>query len=185
MFSYGVDNVIDFTNMKGVYGIFAPNASGKSTMLDAITYCIFDKCGRTSKASSVLNNKSSSFKCKFNFSIDGDDYFIEKKATKNSQGKVKVNIDFWTIDKNGDKKSLNGEQRKDTNSIIKSYIGNYDDFTLMCLLIQNNSTNFVDKSQTERKEILAKFLDLNVFESLHDLANSDYKKIVALKFTLI
>ena len=30
MFSYGPNNVIDFSNMKGVYGIFAPNASGKS-----------------------------------------------------------------------------------------------------------------------------------------------------------
>ena len=29
MFSYGTNNVIDFTNMKGAYGIFAPNASGK------------------------------------------------------------------------------------------------------------------------------------------------------------
>ena len=84
------------------------------------------------------------------------------------------------MDRDGNKKILNGEQRKDTNSIIKSYIGSYDDFTLTCLLIQNNSTNFVDKSQTERKEILAKFLDLNVFESLYDLANVDYKKILAL-----
>jgi DNA repair exonuclease SbcCD nuclease subunit len=44
MFSYGKGNFIDFSNMTGTYGIFAPNASGKSTLLDSIAYCIFDKC---------------------------------------------------------------------------------------------------------------------------------------------
>ena len=39
MFSYGKGNSIDFSNMKGAYGLFAPNASGKSALLDAITYC--------------------------------------------------------------------------------------------------------------------------------------------------
>jgi len=180
MFSYGENNIINFENLKGIQGLFGPNASGKSSLLDAMCFCLFDTTSRAFKAEQVLNTKKDWFSCKFNFTIDGEDYFIEKKATKNSQGKVKVNIDFWMVDSNGDKKILNGEQRKDTNSIIRSYIGNYDDFTLMCLLIQNNSTNFVDKSQTERKEILAKFLDLNVFESLHDLANHDYKKILTL-----
>lgn len=180
MFSYGENNIINFENLKGIQGLFGPNASGKSSLLDAMCFCLFDTTSRAFKAEQVLNTKKDWFSCKFNFTIDGEDYFIEKKATKNSQGKVKVNIDFWMVDSNGDKKILNGEQRKDTNSIIRSYIGNYDDFTLMCLLIQNNSTNFVDKSQTERKEILAKFLDLNVFESLHDIANVEYKKILAL-----
>ena len=48
MFSYGTNNVIDFTNMKGAYGIFAPNASGKSTLWDALSFCMFDKCSRAS-----------------------------------------------------------------------------------------------------------------------------------------
>ena len=96
MFSYGADNEIDFTNMKGVYGIFAPNASGKSTMLDAITYCIFDKCGRTSKAASVMNNKSNSFKCTFNFELDGKNYFIEKVGTRGRGNHVRVDVNFYS-----------------------------------------------------------------------------------------
>ena len=49
MFSYGEDNIIDFSNMKGAYGIFAPNASGKSSLWDALSFCIFDRCSRTTK----------------------------------------------------------------------------------------------------------------------------------------
>ena len=55
MFSYGSNNVIDFTNMKGAYGIFAPTASGKSTLWDALSFCMFDKCSRTIRAEDVLN----------------------------------------------------------------------------------------------------------------------------------
>ena len=39
MFSYGEDNDIDFANVNGVNGLFAPNASGKSTLLDAMAFC--------------------------------------------------------------------------------------------------------------------------------------------------
>ena len=35
MFSYGEDNVVDFTKLNGIIGLFAPNASGKSALLDA------------------------------------------------------------------------------------------------------------------------------------------------------
>ena len=49
MFSYGPNNTIDFTNMNGLYGLFAPNASGKSTLLDALSFACFDKCSRTKK----------------------------------------------------------------------------------------------------------------------------------------
>ena len=180
MFSYGIDNVIDFTNMKGVYGIFAPNASGKSTMLDAITYCIFDKCGRTSKASSVLNNKSSSFKCKFNFELDGKDYFIEKTGTKGRGEHVRVDVDFYCIDDTGQKVSLNGKERSETNDHIRNLLGTYEDFVLTALSVQNNNTGFIDMAQKDRKDLLAQFLDINIFEDLHKIANEDIKEVATL-----
>ena len=180
MFSYGVDNVIDFTNMRGVYGIFAPNASGKSTMLDAITYCIFDKCGRTSKAASVLNNKSSSFKCKFNFELDGKDYFIEKTGSKGRGDHVRVDVDFYTIDDTNQKVSLNGKERSETNDHIRNLLGTYEDFVLTALSVQNNNTGFIDMAQKDRKDLLAQFLDINIFEDLYKVANEDIKEVATL-----
>ena len=38
MFSYGEDNVVDFTKLSGVVGLFAANASGKSSLLDALCF---------------------------------------------------------------------------------------------------------------------------------------------------
>lgn len=179
MFSYGEDNTIDFSSLNGIKGLFGTNATGKSSLLDAFCFCLFDTTSRSYKADLILNTKKTEFSCKFNFEIDGVDYFIQKVGTKQSNGKVKVIIDFWYIDSEGNRKSLNGDQRRGTDSIIQSYIGSYEDFVLTCLSIQNNNTNFIDKSQTDRKEILSNFLDLNVFDSLYTIGNTEYKKILA------
>ena len=53
MFSYGEENVIDFTKLNGIIGMFAPNASGKSSLLDAISFCLFDTSSRAIKAGNV------------------------------------------------------------------------------------------------------------------------------------
>ena len=180
MFSYGADNEIDFTNMKGVYGIFAPNASGKSTMLDAITYCIFDKCGRTSKAASVMNNKSNTFKCTFNFELDGRNYFIEKVGTKGRGNHVRVDVNFYSIDDLGNKESLNGKERSETNDHIRQLLGTYEDFVLTALSVQNNNSGFIDMAQKDRKDLLAQFLDINIFEDLYRIANEDIKEVATL-----
>lgn len=181
MFSYGENNKIDFSKLNGIYGVFGPNATGKSSLLDALCFCLFDTTSKTYKADQILNTKKKKFFCKFNFEIDGINYFIEKTGIKNhTSGRVKVLIDFYKIGPDGERTSLNGEQRRETDANIQSYIGSYEDFTLMCLSVQNSNTNFVDKSQTDRKELLAKFLDLNVFDSLYSTANIEYKKLVTL-----
>jgi len=180
MFSYGTKNIIDFSQMKGAYGIFAPNASGKSSLWDALSFCLFDRCSRTNKALDVLNYSKSKFDCKFNFEIDGIDYFIERLGKKSpKRGTVKVDVEFYCI-KDGVKHSLNGEERRDTNSIIRQYVGSYDDFILTAMSNQSNSGGFIEKSQREKKELLAQFLDMNVFEELYKIANDEIRELSAL-----
>ena len=179
MFSYGKGNVIDFSNMEGTYGIFAPNASGKSTLLDSITYCIFDKCSKTAKAGQVMNNQSTNFNCKLNFELHGKEYTIERKGIKQKQGNVKVNVDFYYTE-GEDRISLNGKDRSDTNAKIREVMGNYEDFVLTALSVQNNNTGFIDMSQSDRKDLLSQFLDINVFEELYQLANNEMRDVLVL-----
>lgn len=179
MFSYGENNHIDFSQMSGTYGVFAANASGKSSLLDALMFCIFDKCSRTFKASEILNNKKDWLHCKFHFKLSGLDFFIERRGVKNKKGHVKINVNFW-YEKDGDVISLNGDDRDGTNFAIRSYLGNYDDFIVTALSLQSNNTNFIDKQQRERKDLLAQFLDLNVFEELNSIAVDECKSIQTL-----
>lgn len=173
MFSYGDNNIVKFDNAKGMVGVFAPNASGKSSLFDAISFCIFDKTSRTNLAKSILNNRKSNFYCKLHFQIDGVDYFIERIAKLINKGKsVKVDVNFW-VESDDTITSLNGEQRRDTNSIIQQYLGTYEDFVLTTLSLQGNNALFIDKSQTERKEILAQFLGVDVFDKLYTYAQEE------------
>jgi len=180
MFSYGEDNCIDFSTKMGTCGIFAPNHAGKSAILDALCFCLFDHSFRASKADQVLNRKKESFECTFNFELEGLDYFIHKKAFKYRsgalKGRLRVEIDFWYINEDGNKVSLNGEMRRDTGKIIQSYVGTFDDFILTALSLQQNNSNFIDKTQSERKDLLANFLDVTIFDQLHDLANRSNRK---------
>ena len=180
MFSYGENNKIRFDNAKGVVGIFAPNASGKSSLFDAISFCIFDKTSRTNVAKNILNNRKSNFYCKLHFQVDGLDYYIERTAKLINKGThLKVNVSFWRED-DGGITSLNGEQRRDTNTIIQQYLGTYEDFVLTTLSLQGNNTMFIDKSQSERKEILAQFMGVDVFDKLYTHAQNENRDNASL-----
>ena len=181
MFSYGEDNVVDFTKLNGIIGLFAPNATGKSALLDALSFCLFDTCSRAYKADNIINNSKSTLNCLVNFEIDGLDYFIERRGKKNLRtGHVKVDVDFWVIDDTGEKISLNGDQRRTTQNNIKKVIGSYDDFILTSMSSQNNSTVFIDKTQKERKELLSQFMGLKIFDTLYIQASEDIKEVDTL-----
>ena len=180
MFSYGDSNKVDFTKLNGIVGIFAPNASGKSSLLDALSFCLFDTCTRAFRAENVLNNKKNSFSCKLNFEVDGREYYIEKKAKKQRKGNVKVDIDFYTIDDLGEKVSMNGDQRRTTQANIRKVIGTYEDFILTALSSQTKNSVFIDKTQKEKKTLLAQFMGLEIFDKLWQSASDEIKDVAAV-----
>ena len=180
MFSYGEDNIIDFTKVGGLMGLFAPNASGKSSLFDAISFCLFDKCSRAFKATNIMNNRKSEFECKLHLQISGIDYYIKRTARTINKGRnVKVDVEFWK-EEDGIITSLNGTERRDTNIVIEQHVGKYDDFVLTALSLQGNNSIFIDKSQSERKELLAQFMGLNIFDKLYETAAEDNKEVSIL-----
>jgi DNA repair exonuclease SbcCD ATPase subunit len=180
MFSYGENNIVDFDKMRGIMGLFAANAQGKSSLFDSLAFCMFDKSSRAFKASAILNNRKTAFRCKLHFQINGEDFFIERVAKMVKKGEaVKVDVNFWRIE-DGQEVSLNGTERRDTNNIISQYLGTYEDFVLTALSLQGNNSLFIDKSQSERKDLLSQFMGINVFDKLYELANEDIKEVQIL-----
>jgi DNA repair exonuclease SbcCD ATPase subunit len=181
MFSYGEGNIIDFSKLKDVVGLFANNASGKSSILDALTFCIYDKSTKAFKASEIINTQKMSFRCKFNFEINGVDYFIERKGLMDKKGNVKVDVKFWK-EENGTETPLNGEARRSTNDIIREYLGTYDDFILTSMSVQNvkNVASFIDMGNTEKKDLLAQFMGLNIFDKLFEHASKRNNEVSVL-----
>ena len=176
MFSYGENNVIDFTKLESVYGLFANNASGKSSLMDALCFTAFDKSARAFKATHVMNSQKMSFHGKFTFEINDIQYVIERKGIRDKKGNVKVDVNFYKMEKE-EKISLNSEARRSTNEIIRDYIGDYDDFVLTSLALQGNQGSFVEMGQTERKDLLCQFIGLNVFDKLVAKGNDKLKEL--------
>ena len=180
MFSYGERNVINFDKVNGLMGLFAPNAQGKSSLFDAISFCLFDKCSRAYKASAIMNNRKSDFHCQLQFSVDGVVYGIRREGRIINKGKnVKVDVEFWREGDSG-RESLNGTERRDTNQVIETYVGRYEDFIMTALSLQSNNALFIDKSQSERKDLMAQFMGLDIFDKLYDTATNDIKDVNAL-----
>jgi DNA repair exonuclease SbcCD ATPase subunit len=180
MFSYGEDNVINFEKVGGLMGLFAPNASGKSSLFDAISFCLFDRCSRAFKAANIMNNRKADFHCELHFQVEGIDYHIRREARMVNKGKnVKVDVQFWRS--NGtEKESLNGTERRDTNSVIEQYVGRYEDFVMTALSLQGNNALFIDKSQSERKDLLAQFMGLDIFDKLYEAGSEEIKEVAVL-----
>jgi len=183
MFSYGDGNKIDFSKMDSVAGIFAPNHAGKSALFDALMFCLFDRCSRTSSGKDIMNNNKTEFGCKLKFVVDGTEYYISKIGKLKTHGKypfVNVKVDFYMFDEEGTKVSLNGEQRKDTNRNISNVVGEYDDFILTAMSAQNNNSSFIDKSQSDKKKLLARYTDVQVLEDLYELGKEEVKSVKVL-----
>ena len=63
--------------------------------------------------------------------------------------------------KQENKVSLNGEQRVYTNRNIEDILGYYEDFVLTALSVQNNNTGFIDKTQSEKKDLTCSIFRYN------------------------
>ena len=180
MFSYGEDNVINFDKVNGLMGLFAPNASGKSSLFDAISFCLFDKCSRAFKAANIMNNRKADFHCQLDFQVEGVEYSIRREARIVNKGKnVKVDVQFWKV-VDGISESLNGTERRDTNQVIETYVGRYEDFVMTALSLQGNNALFIDKSQSDRKDLLAQFMGLDIFDKLYEAASEEIKEVAVL-----
>jgi DNA repair exonuclease SbcCD ATPase subunit len=90
-----------------------------------------------------------------------------------------VDVDFWREGDSG-RESLNGTERRDTNQVIETYVGRYEDFVMTALSLQSNNALFIDKSQSERKDLMAQFMGLDIFDKLYDTATNDIKDVNAL-----
>jgi len=182
LFNYGEGNQINFSNLNGIVGIFGKNYSGKSSVIDSALYTLFNTTSKNDKkVANIINQNKKSAKGVITFDIDGFDYTITRKVEKVSKKtkgqeteEAKTSLDISCFDTiSGQVEKLNELSRTDTDKFITRMIGSIDDFMLTSLASQLDSLSFIKEGSTKRKEILAKFLDLDIFEAKHKLAKED------------
>ena len=175
-YSYGAENEIDFENMSGITGIFGRNAQGKSSIPGTIMYSLFNTTDRGSiKNLHIINTRKDYCKASVEFQAGNDTYMAERQSvkhqTKSGLQHAITHLNLFKIDANGKSiEDISGEQRKDSDKVLRSLIGTSDDFLLTSFAAQGEMNAFLKERATARKNILSKFLNLQVFDSLNLLA---------------
>ena len=182
LFNYGEGNSIDFEKLNGIVGIFGKNFSGKSSIIDSLLLGLYNSTSKPSKKNiNFVNQNKQDAEISLTIGIGNKDYTISRrieKYQKKLKGKVtdeaRVDLDFDCYDTVMDsQESLNGLTRANTDANIKKYLGSLDDFLITSMSSQHGSLQFVNEGSTRRKEILAKFLDLVMFDQKFQLAKED------------
>ena len=170
VFSYGPNNIINFDKMRGLTGIFSPNASGKSSILYAILQGFFNSSNRTggrNVADIIHKNKDEGY-IEIEFSVDNQKYIIERRFKRNKKNPSRANnkVELFQVI-HGDKVNISGQANvRETENAIRSLLGSYEEHTMTTFSQQFDVTRFIDHGQTNRKDLLAKFLGLNVIDDL-------------------
>ena len=182
LFNYGKDNSIDFANLNGIVGIFGKNFSGKSSIIDGLLYTMFNTTSKNERKNyNIINQHRKDCRGVIELQIGDKIYSIERtseKYVKKLKGVVsneaKTNLEFSGFDPDaGESTSLNGLSRIETDAQIRKRFGTIEDFLLTSMSSQLDNLSFIKEGSTRRKEILAKFLDLEIFERKFKLAQED------------
>ena len=182
LFNFGEGNTVNFEKLNGVVGIFGKNYSGKSSVIDSMLYTVYNSISKnTRKNLNMINQNKPAASGRVEIDIAGKTYIIERKSekyTKKLHGEeteeAKTDVEFTMIDPaTNEPVSLNSLDRNGTDKEIRKIFGSLDDFLLTSMSSQMGAMTFINEGSTKRKEILAKFLDLDQFDKKFKLAKGD------------
>ena len=182
LFNYGTGNRISFSKLNGIVGVFGKNFSGKSSIIDSMLYTLFNSTSKNERKNlNIINQNKSSGVGKVKISIGNKIYTVERSSEKYVRKlkgeetlEAKTDLNFECYDAATDEvQSLNGLTRNETDRIVRKHFGTLEDFLLTSMASQLGSLQFISEGSTRRKEILAKFLDLEMFEKKYKMAKED------------
>jgi len=183
MFAYGEGNIVNFDKLRGIVGIFGPNRTGKSSVVGTLMYVLFNDTDRGPvKNINVCNVRKDYCSARAVLDHNGVTYVIERQTTKSTNKKGVVSAStalnlFRMRDDGEDMDDLCGEQRTDTEKSIRTLLGHPDDFLITSLSAQGETNQFLSQGSSRRRSILTKFLDLDIFDKMHDLSSKEVSSV--------
>lgn len=157
---------VDFDELtkSGLFGIFGPTGSGKTTILDGITLALYGKIARKSK--NFINANSENATIVFEFQITGNvvkRYRVERVfKTDKKTGGVKTSKSLL-IDVTGEPEVL-ADKKTEVDNLCQDIIGlNSEDFQRTVVLPQGKFSDFLKLEGNERSKMLERLFGLEEY----------------------
>lgn len=162
------EQIIDFEKLTecGIFGIFGPTGSGKSSILDAMTLALYDEISRNTRE--FINKEVDKASVYFEFSLVTSkgkrNFVVERGYKKNKEGITQTSGARLYETFNDGKTEIIAEKTKDvTNSIIDIIGLNYNDFTRSVVLPQGKFSEFLSLKNKERRDMLERIFHLEKY----------------------
>ncbi len=160
---------LDFTKIHMAL-ITGQNGVGKSSILDAITWCIWGSSRAGDNADSLVRLGQTQMYVEFEFLL-GKNNFIIKRQRKISSGGSTA-LEFWSGTNNLTEGTIKSTQQK----IIDTLRLTYDTFINSSYIRQGHADEFTTKGATQRKAILSDILGLSAYDKLEEKSKEKAKE---------
>ena len=147
--------------------IIGTNGAGKSTMLDALTFVLFNKPFRKINKPQ-LANATNERDClvEIEFSVNSRDYLVRRG--------IKPNI--FDIEVNGNPLHKEADDRANQRILEESILKvNYKSFTQIVILGSSTFVPFMQLTTTNRREVIEDLLDIRIFSAMNSLIKDNIR----------
>lgn len=183
--------VIDFDKLgeTGLFGIFGPTGSGKSTILDAITLALYGNVQRASRGTQgIANTGMNTVKVSFMFDLlkEGErkSYRVERayRRKKSSDNSVEIKVArLFEVQEEEDR--IIADKPGEVNQKIVELIGlQDDDFTRSVVLPQNKFQEFLLMDKARKRDMMERIFYLEEYG--RNLTEKVSRKLSSVKYKL-
>ena len=158
---------IDFTK-NGTNLIVGTNGTGKSTVLDALTFSLFNKPFRKINKSQLVNaTNEKDTQVEVEFNINGKQYLVRRCMKPNL---FEIEVDGQKMHKQADDRAM---QKILEENILKV---NYKSFTQIVILGSSAFVPFMQLSGSNRREVIEDLLDIRIFSAMNTIIKDKIRK---------
>jgi DNA repair protein SbcC/Rad50 len=167
--SFREKQTIDFQSLceGGVFGIFGPTGSGKSTILDAITLALFGSVERApNHTQGIMNHAENELFVSFTFELENASctkrYTVERSFKRGDEWRLKSGI--CRLIEVGTETVVLADKLTEVNKAVEQLLGlTMKDFTRAVVLPQGKFAEFLSLKGAERRQMLQRLFHLEPY----------------------